>query len=210
MNTKLLSGLAGFLAIIMISSCKTSADVISDRGIQKRKYNKGFYMAQKSNATKVKSIEAEADEALAVSEAENEQSLTERAAQNQTALAAVNTPSASNGSENNSAQSTPSSVAQSDVATKPSTQVIESKRRVGPSVFKIKDQSAVSTSLPMETGAVGNTDTDTLLLVILAILLPPLAVYLLRGIGTEFWISLILTLLFWLPGVIYALILILG
>jgi uncharacterized membrane protein YqaE (UPF0057 family) len=57
----------------------------------------------------------------------------------------------------------------------------------------------------------GDSDTNTLLLVILAILLPPLAVYLHQGeINTKFWISLLLTLLFWLPGVIYALIVILG
>lgn len=55
------------------------------------------------------------------------------------------------------------------------------------------------------------TDTNTLLLVILALLLPPLAVYLYEGeINNRFWISLLLTLLFWLPGVIYALVLILG
>jgi len=53
--------------------------------------------------------------------------------------------------------------------------------------------------------------TNTLLLVILAILLPPLAVYLHEGvINNRFWISLLLTLIFWLPGVIYALIVILG
>ena len=53
--------------------------------------------------------------------------------------------------------------------------------------------------------------TNTLLLVILAILLPPLAVYLHQGeINNKFWISLLLTLIFWLPGVIYALIVILG
>lgn len=49
------------------------------------------------------------------------------------------------------------------------------------------------------------TDDNTILLAILAILLPPLAVYLKENaITTHFWISLILTLLFWLPGVIYA------
>jgi uncharacterized membrane protein YqaE (UPF0057 family) len=49
-------------------------------------------------------------------------------------------------------------------------------------------------------------DTDIVLLAILAILLPPLAVYLKEGeINTKFWISLILTLIFWIPGVIYAL-----
>ena len=49
------------------------------------------------------------------------------------------------------------------------------------------------------------SDVSLVLLVILAILLPPLAVFLARGIGTEFWISLVLTILFWFPGMIYAL-----
>ena len=53
--------------------------------------------------------------------------------------------------------------------------------------------------------------TNTLLLVILAILLPPLAVYLHQGeINSKFWISLILTLLFFIPGVIYSLIVVLS
>ncbi len=53
--------------------------------------------------------------------------------------------------------------------------------------------------------------TNTLLLVILAILLPPLAVYLHEGaINGKFWLSLVLTLLFWLPGVIYALFVVLS
>jgi uncharacterized membrane protein YqaE (UPF0057 family) len=53
--------------------------------------------------------------------------------------------------------------------------------------------------------------TNTLLLVIVAILLPPLAVYLHEGeINNRFWIDLLLTLLFYLPGLIYALVIILG
>ena len=54
-------------------------------------------------------------------------------------------------------------------------------------------------------------DDQTVLLVILAILLPPLAVYLHEDeINAKFWISILLTLLFWIPGVIYALIVVLG
>lgn len=50
------------------------------------------------------------------------------------------------------------------------------------------------------------TDDRMVLLVILCILLPPLAVYLKEDeINTKFWISLVLTLLFWIPGVVYAL-----
>jgi len=41
--------------------------------------------------------------------------------------------------------------------------------------------------------------------IILAIILPPLAVFLHDGIGTSFWINIILTLLFFLPGIIHAL-----
>ncbi|WP_233752730.1 YqaE/Pmp3 family membrane protein [Flavilitoribacter nigricans] len=56
----------------------------------------------------------------------------------------------------------------------------------------------------------GATSTNTLLLVILAILLPPLAVGIYEGgLTSRFWISLLLTLLFYLPGLIYALIVIL-
>lgn len=53
--------------------------------------------------------------------------------------------------------------------------------------------------------------TNTVLLAILAILLPPLAVGLHEhALNGKFWLSVLLTLLFWLPGVIYALIVVLA
>ena len=52
---------------------------------------------------------------------------------------------------------------------------------------------------------------DKTVQVICAILLPPLGVYLHEGeINGRFWISLLLTLLFYVPGMIYALIVVLG
>lgn len=50
-----------------------------------------------------------------------------------------------------------------------------------------------------------SNDVELLLLVILALILPPLAVLLARGAGSEFLLSIILTILFWVPGQIYAL-----
>ncbi len=41
--------------------------------------------------------------------------------------------------------------------------------------------------------------------IILAIFLPPVAAFLTVGIGLHFWLNLILTLLFFVPGVIHAL-----
>ncbi|WP_242693324.1 YqaE/Pmp3 family membrane protein [Sabulibacter ruber] len=51
----------------------------------------------------------------------------------------------------------------------------------------------------------GTNEVGTVLKIILAILLPPLAVFLHEGLGSRFWISVLLTLLFILPGIIYAL-----
>ncbi len=44
----------------------------------------------------------------------------------------------------------------------------------------------------------------SILNIILAILLPPLPVAMKKGLGGPFWLCLLLTLIGWLPGVIYA------
>ena len=50
---------------------------------------------------------------------------------------------------------------------------------------------------------------NKLLLAILAILLPPLAVFMKSGLGSQFWINVILTIIgFWIIGIIHALIVI--
>jgi len=48
-------------------------------------------------------------------------------------------------------------------------------------------------------------------LILLSILLPPLAVYLHQGeVNKKFWLSIIFTILFWVPGVIYAILVVTG
>ena len=55
------------------------------------------------------------------------------------------------------------------------------------------------------------SDLDLPLLIIITILIPPLGMFLHEGdITNRFWISLVLTLLFYFPGLIYSLIVILG
>jgi len=44
-----------------------------------------------------------------------------------------------------------------------------------------------------------------ILLIIIAILLPPLAVFLKSGAGKDLLINIILCILFWIPGVLHAL-----
>lgn len=45
----------------------------------------------------------------------------------------------------------------------------------------------------------------TVLLVILAILIPPVAVFIKVGFGVHFWLNLLLTILGYIPGMIHAL-----
>jgi len=56
-----------------------------------------------------------------------------------------------------------------------------------------------------------SANVEMWVLILLSILLPPLAVYLHQGeINKKFWLSIILTILFWIPGVIYAILLVTG
>ncbi|MFG0285117.1 MAG: YqaE/Pmp3 family membrane protein [Phycisphaerales bacterium JB039] len=57
----------------------------------------------------------------------------------------------------------------------------------------------------MTNGAPSDAQTNKLLLVIIAILLPPLAVGLKAGFGGHFILNIILWLLFYIPGLLHAL-----
>ena len=79
--------------------------------------------------------------------------------------------------------------------------------------FKKMDDSQIAevvNSLPENSTIANASETDEVVLVLLSIFIPPLAVYLNNGIGNEFWIDLILTILGWVPGMVYALLLCLG
>jgi uncharacterized membrane protein YqaE (UPF0057 family) len=81
----------------------------------------------------------------------------------------------------------------------------ERKSRINQAKTAIKDYKATKSS--------GGSDmsTNQLLLIVLSILLPPLAVYLHENaINGKFWLDLVLTLIFWLPGIIYSLIVVLS
>ena len=43
-----------------------------------------------------------------------------------------------------------------------------------------------------------------LLRIVIAILLPPLGVFLQVGIGMQFWINIVLTILGYIPGIVHA------
>jgi uncharacterized membrane protein YqaE (UPF0057 family) len=53
-------------------------------------------------------------------------------------------------------------------------------------------------------------DGESILNIVLALLLPPVAVFLKKGVGRQLLVSIVLTMLFFVPGSIYALLIVLG
>ncbi len=54
------------------------------------------------------------------------------------------------------------------------------------------------------TTQTGTASGNQILIIILSILLPPLGVALSRGIGTQFLINIVLTILGYVPGLVHA------
>lgn len=60
-------------------------------------------------------------------------------------------------------------------------------------------------SLEMAKNDKSDDETNTLLLVIIAIILPPVAVYWVDGCGLHLFLNIILSIFFYLPGIFHAL-----
>jgi uncharacterized membrane protein YqaE (UPF0057 family) len=50
----------------------------------------------------------------------------------------------------------------------------------------------------------GDTALGDLIRILIAVLLPPLGVFLEVGFGVQFWLNILLTLLGYIPGIIHA------
>lgn len=46
----------------------------------------------------------------------------------------------------------------------------------------------------------------SVLAIVLSVLIPPVGVWMVRGIGAAFWVSLLLTIVGWVPGSVFSLI----
>lgn len=204
-NTKVL---AVILSAFILASCGTSHDVVDGGLFQKRKYNKGYHISKKGKGSTT-SKENDGDFASVVTIENNEDKLTP------VSLEPIST--------NNDvvAQTEMTEVAiQEDVVSEKNTVAKKSGLNLGVAAKNgrsmkrsglniIEHRSPVSMDKSDNTSDTQKTTNNTLLLVIIAIFIPFLAVGLYDGLSTRFWISLVLTLLFWLPGFIYALIVIL-
>ena len=191
------------ILMIVISSCGSSNNVVNNHGITKRKYNKGFFFQRNSNLrtanSEVKDERANADKTLAKQEkVDAKRAQKESAKQKTTVEQTLAAENAANQSTTNAAEVERTLTAQenersSDGAStsEPETQAFTSRETI--------DQQPISnrnnTRKKHTNGAAGGSDVELVLLVILAIILPPLAVFLFEGATSRFWIDLVLAIL---------------
>lgn len=196
-------GYAFLLAVL--ASCAGTSDVVSERGIQKRKYRKGYFVAKPSKAPELQQ---------AVHHDATPNSYEARTAPHPAVSSELpETPLSPFSSSETSDLATTTSA---ETKVQESTRAVRAELAVSPKKTKKKRSlkllrqgiSDYQTQAPIDLHSNDQVadDTELLLYVILAVILPPLAIFLLYGVGTEFIISLVLTILLWLPGVIYALI----
>lgn len=194
----------------LVASCSTTNDVASNRGIQKRKYTKGYFIDFNHN----KGGKTQSEDNLAKNEDTNtdeitgveENSLLRSIEQEVVYVEAVQTlPSAEivvMSSENQA-------VAEHNKATIISENVIIEKveiEELGETITPNKLTKSQRKSMKT-TATISESSDDAILYYILAILIPFLAVGLVTDWDvTKVVICLLLSIFFWIPGIIYALI----
>ena len=184
-------------------SCSTSNNVVNSGIFQKRKHNKGWYLRSESKLKALNDISKDVKKSGSkeISNPSTEEKTIKTA--NAIAISAESAKEFVLAGQDEILNSGPSTVKTEHVVKTSIIKDVESQKQINKKYSKeLKKDSRKNNSKR-------NNDLSIVILVILALLIPPLAVFLVRGIGTEFWISLILTLLFFLPGVIYALLVVL-
>jgi uncharacterized membrane protein YqaE (UPF0057 family) len=191
------SFLAFLGAIILLSSCKTNTDLNSSALIQKRRYTKGFHVnLKKPNPRKAETIPQE------------RYSMDPMTPNQNLSVASANTHSTKE------LETYPYPVEQGVTEEKNPNQAVAPvlksthEKLTSEAVYLDATPSYVAPMAPLPVPP-PNTDLNFVLILILTILIPPLGIGLVFGISTEFWLSLILTLLFYFPGLIYSLIILL-
>jgi uncharacterized membrane protein YqaE (UPF0057 family) len=223
--------LAFALITTLLASCSTSNDVVG--GIfQKRKYNKGFYwnrnsgtphdkgsdVARKYETEDNKSSDIRLENTTVSTLEKKQVEVPVNNSQPVSSQAAVSEKVNEN-SQSSSAVNTEKSAASSKKSTVNYSEAAPSGKRTKSSFSTMKKKLVKSTSKSSD----GTSDVALILLVILAIIIPPLAVLLYEGASGRFVIVLILWLLaifgfflspiaglLYLIAMIYALIIVLG
>ena len=205
------------MSLFVLASCASSSDVVDGGLFQKRKYNKGWHINSKTKVKNTGDVKIEQEEVLFAKSNIKE---------------TVKTDKSISASELNELPVANDIVVSEDTKLK-SNKVLKEKSNSFETIIPFVKRTSREEGSSRVQKFIGTSDlTDTsddvelIIMVILAIILPPLAVGIYEGITTRFWITLILWLIAWgiggallgfgiaglcsLIAVVYALLIVLG
>lgn len=198
--------LLGLLIVLFaVSSCGIYSNDFSGGGIQKRKYTRGFYLNKRGHLKTAKHETVKSEELNVITEVEVKEPLLVETVSTMDAIQQQTEP--------NNEKQTDQSSGTSENKSKKKAAVTKTKNEARPAqqtqrkprepeyympYLNLKEKATFS-------AAASSDPVMTILLVILAIFLPPLAVALYEGITKRFWIDLVLFVIgigvgFWLFG----------
>lgn len=195
------------LVAIVISSCGSSNSVVSNSIFSKRKYNKGIFINKKGNfkTADAKTKDAEIKESKSIAKAEKVEAKQAKKVQE---LSVVETAIPVTDAMNESLDIiVPNEVKIEQAPIETRALLSDDSNGLEWTVTK-RDDSQMGESMKQQStnystkntkkdksGWAAAVDGMTILLVILALIIPPLAVFLFEGATSRFWIDLLLAIL---------------
>lgn len=185
--------LLGLLIVLFaVSSCGIYSNDFSGGGIQKRKYTRGFYLNKRGHLKTAKHETVKSEELNVITEEEVKEPVLVETVSTMDAIQQQTEP--------NNEKQTDQSSGSSENKSKKKAAVTKTKKEARPAQQTQRKPREPEYYMPYlnlkeKTTFSADASSDpvmTILLVILAIFLPPLAVVLYEGITKRFWIDLVL------------------
>ena len=201
MKSKITIGLFTLALVAIISACSTSNDVATNRLIQKRKYNKGFHIEKNTRHFGKDKLKQSAKDNVAKTETETETTppVTQHHEEREIVSQTIPAPTANQEAEieNNTVSKTiemPQKQNNNLTETAKAPLSVNDNRT---SKLNVKKLPKRVRELKKVNKNAADSDVMLILMVILAIIIPPLAVFIYEGVTNRFWIDLILALIGW-------------
>lgn len=190
------------LSLLILASCGVSDNGFSGGLIQKRKYTKGFYMNRNASAKHSDKKE----EGFKRSEILNDRSqVIEKndpvlIEQVEAIVLDEQQVQGNGGTQQKKEETSKATTKKKTTGTKKTTSTQQRKVREPEYYMPIQTKKSVAKIQAVQnktatSGSSAGSDVNTILLVIVALLIPPLAVAIYEGITSRFWIDLILAIL---------------
>lgn len=189
------------ITALLLGSCGSSNNVVGGGLIQKRKFNKGFYLntsAKSNNGSTAESTEKE--EIVTLKDIAAEKTIRSQEATVESVATVSDVVEKEMTNSSTDALETMDGVEGKDEHTQGSTSTKKSTYTANSENEEIAASEETIITSPSKKQSAPAVDAMTILLVILAIILPPLAVGIYEGITKRFWIDLILWAIGWGVG----------